>query len=84
MHGVTPTRDYPTEIVSNKMLFESFTKHAHECGIAVLAVVARQLGLKVDAFNSKNISPNCQAATADGRTKSHILRYTSTVTGIPH
>ena len=55
MHGVEPTRDYPSEITDNKPLFQAFTKNAHQLGMILLGTLAKQLGLPPSEFTEKNI-----------------------------
>lgn len=55
MHEVAPTRDYPSEITSNKPLFQTFTKNAHDLGMILLGTLAKQLGLPPEEFTEKNI-----------------------------
>ena len=55
VHGVTASRSYPPEIVAATPLFQAFTKEGHECGMAVLRTLARQLGLAEDIFTDLNL-----------------------------
>lgn len=55
MHDVAESRSYPAEITDNKALFQSFTKDAHEVGMEVLGVLAKQLGVEPKDFQDKNI-----------------------------
>ena len=61
MHGIEPSRDYPAEIEAGKSVIQDFQKNAHECGMVVLSVLARQLDLPPTTFTDKSIfsSPSC-------------------------
>jgi len=55
VHGVAESRTYPPELMAVKPLIQSFTKGAHECGMLVLRILARQMGLGEEEFTNKNI-----------------------------
>ncbi|GAB1311252.1 Fe2OG dioxygenase domain-containing protein [Madurella fahalii] len=55
MHGVAPSRSYPPQIGRQRPLLQSFTRHGHECGMAVLRTLAQQLGLQPDEFTRLNL-----------------------------
>ena len=55
LHGVAPSRSYPSEITDSKELLREFMHDAHEVGMLVLGVLAKQLGVSPAAFQSKNI-----------------------------
>jgi len=54
MHGIAPTRDYPSSIEEARPLLKEFTKDAHETGMTVLRTLARALGLREDIFTEGN------------------------------
>jgi len=55
MHGFAESRTYPPAVLEEKQLCKDFTQHAHECGMLVLAALAREMGLEESDYTDKNI-----------------------------
>lgn len=55
MHGIAPTRDYPSTIEEARPMLKAFTKNAHETGMIVLRSLATALDLRPDIFTEGNV-----------------------------
>ncbi|KAH8820729.1 hypothetical protein F5884DRAFT_58795 [Xylogone sp. PMI_703] len=55
MHGVASSIEYPDVLLAETPLLKAFTRDAHTCGLLILTVLARQLGLEPNAFTDLNI-----------------------------
>jgi isopenicillin N synthase-like dioxygenase len=54
MHGIAPSRDYPSTIEEARPLLKAFTKNAHETGMSVLRTLATALDLPATIFTEGN------------------------------